>query len=254
MQPRAGKSPATASRGATASRVSRVERALATRRRMVRAAYDLFCQDGYLGTTIAVVAERAGVAVPTIYYSFGTKANLLDSALGAAVIGFDRWKETPPDPQVADLMPLNTWWAPFHEAATSHHALALFVESGAQILQRVAPLMPAMHGAVGDPDAAQVVRVSYERQADSYRHVLAVVASKTPGLRSGLDLDAATDILLALFSAEVYHTLSRRGWSHQRCTVFFGDILAAHLLARPAESGRPPLGKGAARSVSSSSA
>ncbi|MGB7961429.1 MAG: helix-turn-helix domain-containing protein [Propionicimonas sp.] len=222
------------SAGKTPTRkVTRAERALSTRRRMVRAAYDLFCQDGYLGTTIAAVAERAGVAVPTMYYSFGTKANLLDAALGAAVIGFDRWTVTPPDPQVADLMPMNTWWAPFHEAPTSHDALALFVQSGAQILRRVAPLMPAMHGAAGDADAAHVVRIAFERQADSYRHTLAVVASKAPGLRPGIDVEAGTDALLGLFSAEVYHTLSGRGWTHQRCTAFFQELLAAHLLPTP---------------------
>jgi len=209
---------------------TRAERALTTRRRMVRAAYDLFCHDGYVGTTIAGVAERAGVAVPTIYYSFGTKANVLDAALGAAIMGFDEWREAPPEPQIAALLPMHTWWRQFHEMPTARDALTLFVASGTDILGRVAPLMPALHGATGDPDAAQVVRVAFERQVESYRHSLAVVAAKPPGLRAGIDLDAATDAMLALFSADAYHALARRGWSHHRCTTFFEEILAAHLL------------------------
>jgi len=56
---------------------------------MVKAAYDLFCAHGYLGTTISAVAAEAGVAVPTIYYTFGTKAALFGDALGAAIVGFD---------------------------------------------------------------------------------------------------------------------------------------------------------------------
>ena len=44
---------------------------------MVKAAYKLFCENGYLGTTIRAVADDAGVAVPTVYYTFGTKAALL---------------------------------------------------------------------------------------------------------------------------------------------------------------------------------
>ena len=62
---------------------TRAERALATRRRMVKAAHDLFCTNGYSGTTINAVAKEAGVAVPTLYYTFGTKAALLSEALGA---------------------------------------------------------------------------------------------------------------------------------------------------------------------------
>ncbi|MDX6242096.1 MAG: hypothetical protein QOG10_7038, partial [Kribbellaceae bacterium] len=36
---------------------------------MVKAAYELFCRNGYLGTTISGVAHEAGVAVPTVYYT-----------------------------------------------------------------------------------------------------------------------------------------------------------------------------------------
>ena len=41
--------------------------------------------------------------MPTIYYTFGTKARLLDEALGAAIVGFDRWREPPPDPSIEEL-------------------------------------------------------------------------------------------------------------------------------------------------------
>jgi AcrR family transcriptional regulator len=34
-------------------------------------------------------AGEAGVAVPTIYYTFGTKAALFGDVLGAAIVGFD---------------------------------------------------------------------------------------------------------------------------------------------------------------------
>ena len=98
---------------------TRTDRALVTRRRMVRAAYDLFCERGYLGTTISEVARLAGVAVPTIYYTFGTKAVLLEESLGAAILGFDRWREPPADPDIAELLPWHHWWAEFDEATTT---------------------------------------------------------------------------------------------------------------------------------------
>jgi hypothetical protein len=49
----------------------------------------------------------------------------------------------------------------------------------------------------------------------------------------GLEVDAerATDLLLVLFSAEVYQTLTAgRGWSHDECERFLLDILAQQLL------------------------
>ena len=197
---------------------------------MVKAAYDLFCAHGYLGTTISAVAAEAGVAVPTIYYTFGTKAALLGDALGAAIMGFDRWREPPPDPETADLLPWHQWWADFQAAPTSGDALRIIVEHGTGILQRVAPLVPAMRGSAGDPDAAGLVEVNEERRIESYHEFVKIIAAKPPGLGHGLTLATATDILAALHSPDVYQGLSARGWSHARCTRFFQQLLASQLL------------------------
>ncbi len=216
----------------TTSSPTRAERALATRRRMVRAAYDLFCERGYLGTTVSAVAKEAGVAVPTVYYTFGTKAALLGESLGAAIAGFDLWREPPPEPvDIVELLPWHDWWAGFEAAATSEQALDIFVTHGVDILQRVGPLIPAMHGASGDPEAAEVVRVAEDRRVDSYREVVRVVAGKPGGLRAGVSGVKATDVVVVLFSAELYQAIAvGRGWSHPRCVGFFREILTAQLL------------------------
>lgn len=118
----------------------------------------------------------------------------------------------------------------FETAPTSHDALQVFIQRGAGILHRVAPLVPALHGTAGDPEAAEIVRSSDERRVASYREVVNVVASKPDGLRRALSKNAATDILIVLFSAEAYQGLLTRGWSHRRCTTFFADLLASQLL------------------------
>jgi AcrR family transcriptional regulator len=211
----------------------RAEGALATRRRMVKAAYDLFCRDGYLGTTISAVAQEAGVAVPTVYYTFSTKAALFGESLGAAIVGFDLWRKPPPDPiDVAELLPWHAWWADFQAAATSAEALGIFITHGVGILQRVGPLIAAMHGASGQPLAAEVVRISEQRRVASYRQAIGVLARKPGGLRQALSVTEATDIVAVLFSAELYQALTvGRGWSHIRCLDFFQEILRAQLLA-----------------------
>lgn len=219
--------------------LTRAERTLATRRKMIRAAYELFCRDGYLGATISGIAERAGVAVPTIYYTFHTKSALLGEVLGAAIIGFDHWREPPPEPfAMAEMMGVHRWWNDFRAAPTSDRALGIFVRHGAGVLARVAPLVPALHVATGDPEAGPIIGVSEQRRVDSYREVVALLAVKPAGLREGLTRAAATDVLVALFSAETYQSLALRGWSHRRCAAFFADLLPAQLLD-PGDRTRP---------------
>lgn len=208
----------------------RAEHALATRRRMVHAAYDRFCKDGYPSTTMHAIAEEAEVAVQTLYYTFHTKAALLGEAIGAAIVGFDRWHEPPSDPDAELLLSLG-WWADFEAAPTAAKALAVFITSGLPILERVGPLVEAMHGGSGDPDAAAVIRVAEERRVVAYREAVGVMAEKPDGLRAGLTQAAATDLLVVLFSAELYHALAvGRGWAPARCTTFFQHLLSSQLL------------------------
>src|SRR6266705_1099791 len=71
------------------AKLTRRERAKATHWRIVKAAYTLFCARGYAGTTMAQIAEAAGVAVQTVYFTFHTKSMLLSRAYDFAVMGED---------------------------------------------------------------------------------------------------------------------------------------------------------------------
>ena len=55
----------------------RREQAGETRQRIIRAAHDLFVNQGYGRTTMADVANAAGVAVETVYAAFRNKPTLL---------------------------------------------------------------------------------------------------------------------------------------------------------------------------------
>jgi AcrR family transcriptional regulator len=210
---------------------TRADQALVTRRRMVRAAYEQFSAHGYLGTTISAVAREAGVAVPTIYYTFGTKAVLLEESLGAAIVGFDRWHKPPPDPPIDELLPWHQWWDDFQASPTSHAAFDIFFTHGVGILERVAPLVATLHGAAGDPEATQVARISEERRVESYREAVRIIAGKKGGLRPQLTSTKASDILIVLFSAELYQSLrTGRRWSAERTAAFLRELLSAQLL------------------------
>jgi len=205
---------------------------------MVKAAYDQFCANGYLGTTITAIAKDAGVAVPTIYYTFGTKARLLDEALGAAILGFDRWHQPPVDSSIEELLPWHHWWTDFNAAPTSAEAFGIFFTHGVAILERAAPLVAALHGAAGDPEAADVLRIAEQRRVQAYREATRGIAAKAGGLRDGLTVKTATDVLVVLFSAELYQSIRHgRGWPADRTALFLRDLLSAQLLRN--DSPRP---------------
>src|SRR4051812_26053926 len=58
-----------------------------TRDEVIRAAGARFSATGWAGTTLAAIAEEAGVSVETIYNGFGSKKGLLRAAMDAAVVG-----------------------------------------------------------------------------------------------------------------------------------------------------------------------
>jgi AcrR family transcriptional regulator len=67
--------------GLTAQRVARTEAEL------MDAARDLFLEQGYVPTTLAQVAHRAGLAARTVYVRFGTKAALFRRVIDRALVG-----------------------------------------------------------------------------------------------------------------------------------------------------------------------
>ena len=200
---------------------TRRERSLATRRRMVGAAYRLFCEKGYVATTMEAIAREADVAVPTLYFTFRTKGAILSEALVAAVMGLDE----PVGPEDAP------WYRAFEAEPDPRRALKILVENVALILSRVAPLTTAIHGAANDPEVVVVRELSGQRQRDGYRDMVRQLARKG-GLRQGLSVARATDILFVLLSADLFEALaSGRGWSFAECKRWLVDVVSQQLLS-----------------------
>ena len=55
----------------------RREQAATTRLQILEAAERLFARDGYAATTMAAIAQEAGVALKTVYVAFQTKSGVL---------------------------------------------------------------------------------------------------------------------------------------------------------------------------------
>lgn len=65
----------------------RAQQAAQTRADVIAAAQRVFGETGWKGATVATIAKEGGVAVETIYATFGSKSGLLRAAFDAAVVG-----------------------------------------------------------------------------------------------------------------------------------------------------------------------
>lgn len=65
----------------------RTLQAAQTRDDVLRAAVELFASTGWAGTTLAAIADRAGVSVETIYNGFSSKKGLLEAARDFSLVG-----------------------------------------------------------------------------------------------------------------------------------------------------------------------
>ncbi len=183
---------------------SRQEKAAATRRRMLEAAYELFCRDGYRATTMEAIAENAGVAVQTLYFSFHTKDELFQRVHDRTVLGDEN---LPP--------PLQPWYRAAVAADDVRDAVRHICRGVLSISRRVAPMIPAFHAVAGDP-AGEVWERSQRLRYDGMVDLVAVLTTKAP-LRKGMTKAHAADVLYLLLGPDLYWTMVLgRGWSEHQ--------------------------------------
>ncbi|TNC29268.1 helix-turn-helix transcriptional regulator [Amycolatopsis alkalitolerans] len=187
---------------------------------MRRAALDLFVEQGYVASSMQAIARRAGVAVQTLYFTFGTKRALLTEILDTAVAGDDDPVPTLERPWVARAL-----------AAEPVEQLRLQARAAREIYERVAPVLAVMRGAASaDPEIAELWETNNAQRATVQNHLIEALAGKTT-LRAGMDTTTAVDIALALQTPETYQFLTaRRGWSPERWEHWVADALTTQLL------------------------
>lgn len=204
------------------TKATRRDRARATRLRMTNAAYTLFCERGYAGTTMADIAADAGVAVQTVYFTFHTKGELLSRTYDFAVLG--EGEPLPPEKQA--------WYAQMTAEPDVTKALGHVVRGIGAILVRATPLDTVVRAsAAGDPDAARV-RAFHERwRADGYRAMLEILRTKSD-LRAGVSPERATHLLLLYVGMDMYRVLVHDfGWTHEDWVAWTLATLAEQVFA-----------------------
>jgi AcrR family transcriptional regulator len=195
-------------------------RARATQWRIVKAAFALFCERGYTGTTMAHIAEAAGVAVQTVYFTFHTKAAVLSRAYDFAVMGEEEGR-VPWEQQ---------WYRDMVAEPDVVEALGHLVSGVGDITRRLTPLYVVASGsAASDPEVAEVVDRHERWRVDGYRGMVEILGAKAP-LRAELTPERANDLLLLYAGMDVYHALVEvAGWSHEEWTAWTRVTLAHQL-------------------------
>ena len=203
------------------ARPSRRDRARATRLRMIHAAQRVFIARGYAGARMIDIATEAGVAVQTVYFTFHTKAELLQACYELAVLGED-------DPRPPAAQP---WHTAMLGARDGRAAIRRFAEGNSAIAARVALLDDVVRSAAHDPDAIQVRDHNEQLRRDGYRRIVGHLAGRF-GLPAHLDPEDAVDILLTLAGPATYRALvADYGWPHDHFVDWLTTTLSQQLLA-----------------------
>lgn len=202
---------------------TRADRARQTRRRMLDSARDLFVTEGYAATTMERIAEEAGVAVQTLYYTFRTKGQMLCEVVEMTAAGEE------------DAAPVaeRAWMREMMTAKSGQRVLALGIEHGTDIFARAAPLWPAITAAAAtDSHVEHYWRgVAATRRAGQGRMVARL--AEMGALRRGLEPDRATDLVVVLFGHDVFRGLvSEAGWSVPAYKAWLFITLVLQLLQR----------------------
>jgi AcrR family transcriptional regulator len=200
----------------------RAEQVAVTRRRILAAAGAEFLAKGYVGTTLAEVGRSAGVSVQTLYNVVGGKAQLLKAVYDVTLAGDDEPVPMAQRPLVRAVL----------EASSGRECLVRYAVMGRVLGERTLPLVTTLlaQAASGDPDLASFAEtIEHERAvgtAGTARHV-----AERFGLREGLDVDQACDVLWALTSPDLADRLvRRRGWGWDRFETWLGTAMADALL------------------------
>ena len=193
----------------------RTEQAKQTRQRVLDAAKRLFVERGYASTTIAAVADAAGVSQETVYASFGGKRRLLEGVIDATI---------PLEPERDSALKV------IGRLGTARARLRAFVEFCCGVLAHTSPIHNVIRGAA-DSEAFAVelrARLLSERLVNQKRHLAKHVRVR---LRAGLTPRGAAERLCALTSPEMYHlTTAELGWSRERHQEWIAALAERELL------------------------
>lgn len=197
----------------------RREQARQNREAIIGVARSRFLSEGFAPTTIASIAEAAGVSVDTIYKAFGGKPGLLRAICETALAGdgpipaearSDTLQTSEPDPRLI---------------------IRGFGALSAEVAPRIAPILLLIRdAAIADPEMA-ILRAEMDTRRLTRMTNNARTLAAAGHLRDGITAEHAGEIMWTYSSPELYELLIIvRDWTPDRYATFITDAMTAALL------------------------
>ena len=164
-------------------------------------------------TTIAQIAEHAGVSPQTVYAVFGTKGSIVGAMLELLEesVGAERW--------VARMA----------SEDDSRKQLRLFVAMNRSMFENGAPILRAAIAARSDPEVAAMGERGDKKRREGTTQLCRMWVAKG-ALRGGLDeADAAQELWLLTSVEQFLMATEGLGWLPDRYERWLGDLLEREL-------------------------
>ncbi len=194
----------------------RQERAEDTRLRIAAAAQCLFAERGFAGTTVANIAARAQVAVPTVYATFGSKGAIVRALL----LQMERNADS-------------TGWAQrIAQETNPHQKLAAFAQWTAALFSSSKATIHLANGAAAD---SAIIELREEGDRNRREGLRAVINSlgQANALPTGLSAERALDRAWMLTGVEFYLSATEGcGWTDDEYEQWLTALLQQQLLDR----------------------
>ena len=173
-------------------------RALETETRILNAAGELFAERGYVGTSLAAIAERAEINARTLYKVFATKVELLSRLVDVSMVGDQG------DVAVAQ----REWSAGAFDAETGAERVRVFAAVIRRVMESAgAAFRTAAQAAAADEDAAVLWKTGQQhRRHDATEFVAALERSRL--LRSDQTREQAIATVWLVTSPETFIQLT----------------------------------------------
>jgi AcrR family transcriptional regulator len=197
----------------------RKEQARETQRAVLRAAHDLFVEQGYGRTTIADIARAAGVSAETIYATFKNKATLLHRVWDVTIGGDDEDVVFHERPEIMAIRAEPDLAKRFMMHARMSTATA----------RRMTPLRLAVQAAAGSEPAAADMLAEMDRQRLAGMTVMAAASAETGQL--AVSEEECRDVVWAMTDGLLWHAfVNGRGWSDEEYAEWVGRVWVATLV------------------------
>jgi AcrR family transcriptional regulator len=197
----------------------RQQQAVETRLCILRAAHDLFASQGYGRTTISEIAESAGVAVETVYATFGNKPTLLHQAWYLTFRG--------------DEVDVPLYERAEMQAILAEPDLATRIRKHAAFCtanhRRMAPLYTALIGAAANEQAATELLAEFRGRRLDVATKYAKAAAKTGQL--AVSEEECRDLVFAMLDGMLWQRLViDLGWTDARYAEWLADLWISQLV------------------------